>query len=97
MRKLAERTQTSLTETNATINIITQSINELCDEMQNTESEQEVLNEAPITEKAIKDVGLAIARSVSTSKTVAEKALFISSQIGEVAHKIQRVEEVSPS
>ena len=96
VRKLAERTQTSLTETNATINIITQSINELCDEMQkNTESEQEVLNEAPITEKAIKDVGLAIARSVSTSKTVAEKALFISSQIGEVAHKIQRVEEVS--
>ncbi len=96
VRKLAERTQTSLTETNATINIITQSINELCDEMQkNTESEQEVLNEAPITEKAIKEVSLAISRSVNTSKIAAEKALFISSQIGEVVHKIQRVEEVS--
>jgi len=96
VRKLAERTQTSLTETNATINIITQSINELCDEMQkNTESEQEVLNEAPITEKAIKEVSLVISRSVNTSKVAAEKALFISSQIGEVVHKIQRVEEVS--
>jgi len=96
VRKLAERTQNSLTETNTTINIITQSINELCEEMQNnSEAEQEVLKQSPITEKAINDVGIAIALSVKTSKIAAEKAHFISSQIGEVTQKIQRVEEVS--
>lgn len=96
VRKLAERTQTSLTETNTTINIITQSINELCEEMQNnSEAEQEVLKQSPITEKAINDVGTAIALSVQTSKIAAEKAQFISSQIGEVSQKIHRVEEVS--
>jgi len=96
VRKLAERTQKSLTETNTTINVITQSINELCEEMQNnSEAEQEVLKQSPITEKAIHDVGTAIALSVQTSKIAAEKAHFISSQIGEVTQKIQRVEEVS--
>lgn len=96
VRKLAERTQMSLTETNTTINIITQSINELCEEMQkNSEAEQEVLKQSPITEKAINDVSSAIELSVKTSKIAAEKANFISSQIGEVAQKIQRVEEVS--
>jgi len=96
VRKLAERTQKSLTETNTTINIITQSINELCEEMQNnSEAEQEVLKQSPITEKAINDVGTAIALSVQTSKIAAGKAQFISSQIGEVSQKIQRVEEVS--
>ena len=96
VRKLAERTQKSLTETNATINVITQSINDLCDEMmKNTESVKEVLEESSDTEAAISEVTSAITQSVSVSQNAAQKAAMISMQISDVASQMQKIEEVS--
>jgi methyl-accepting chemotaxis protein len=43
VRKLAERTQKSLTETNATVNVIVQSINDVAEQMNNNTKEIELL------------------------------------------------------
>ncbi|HRF57326.1 MAG TPA: methyl-accepting chemotaxis protein [Campylobacterales bacterium] len=96
VRKLAEKTQKSLSETNATISVITQSISDLCDEMlSNTESVKKVLEESAQTEIEISNVSDAIVRSIETSKEASHKASSISHQINKVAEEIQDIENSS--
>lgn len=96
VRKLAEKTQKSLTETNATISVITQSISDLCEEMLgNIESVKTVLEESAETEIAIEQVNAAITESVEISKDASRKASHISSQINKVAIEMRSIEDVS--
>ena len=107
VRKLAERTQSSLTEINATINIIVQSIVDVSNQMGNNSSEvQELANNATEVEKMINQSVVIVKDAVKASdKTVndfektgkdVESIVAQVSQINEISSKNARnVEEIA--
>ncbi len=107
VRKLAERTQSSLTEINATINIIVQSIVDVSNQMGNNSSEvQELANNAIEVEKMINQSVVIVNDAVKASdKTVndfektgkdVESIVAQVSQINEISSKNARnVEEIA--
>ncbi len=107
VRKLAERTQRSLTEINATINVIVQSIIEVSTQMNsNSEEIQELSNSATDVERKINDSVAIVKDAVKASdKTVGDfektgrDVEFIVSQvtqINEISSKNARnVEEIA--
>ncbi len=107
VRKLAERTQSSLTEINATINIIVQSIVDVSNQMGDNSSEvQELANSATEVEKMINQSVMIVNDAVKASdKTVndfektgkdVESIVAQVSQINEISSKNARnVEEIA--
>ena len=107
VRKLAERTQSSLTEINATINIIVQSIVDVSNQMGDNSSEvQELANNATEVEKMINQSVVIVNDAVKASdKTVndfektgkdVESIVAQVSQINEISSKNARnVEEIA--
>ncbi len=107
VRKLAERTQRSLTEINATINVIVQSIVEVSTQMNsNSEEIQELSNSATDVERKInesvgivKDAVKASDKTVSDFEKTGRDVEFIVSQvtqINEISSKNARnVEEIA--
>jgi len=78
VRKLAERTQKSLSEIDATINVIVQAINDVNEEMnRNIENVNQVTSQTVIVEENIEDVS-------SKMDVVVEK----------VEHNVEKVEEI---
>jgi methyl-accepting chemotaxis protein len=74
VRKLAERTQKSLVESNATINIITQSIGDLSESMsKNSEKIEHLADRSNDTQEAISDVSISIQKASSLSADTAQK------------------------
>ncbi len=107
VRKLAERTQKSLTEINATINIIVQSIVDVSNQMNNNSHEvQELVNSVIEVEKKINQSVVIVNDAVKASdKTVSdfektgknvESIVSQVSQINEISSKNARnVEEIA--
>ncbi len=107
VRKLAERTQRSLTEINATINVIVQSIIEVSSQMNsNSEEIQELSNSATDVERKINESVSIVKEAVKASdktvndfeKTGRDVEFIVSqvSQINEISSKNARnVEEIA--
>lgn len=107
VRKLAERTQKSLTEINATINVIVQSIVDVSGTMSiNSEEIQELANNAVDVEKKINDSVAIVNEAVhATDKTIndfektGKNVEFMVAQVSEInkisSHNARSVEEIA--
>ena len=107
VRKLAERTQKSLTEINATINVIVQSIMDVSGQMSsNSEEVQALAVSATDVEKKINDTVIIVDSAVKTSdktvndfETTGKNVEFIVTQVSEInkisAHNARNVEEIA--
>lgn len=98
VRKLAERTQRSLTESDATIKLITQSITDASDEMsKNSQKITNLANTAQCVNEIIKQsyaiMDKAASESVQTEKSTKETSQSISSLI----ESIGKINEISGS
>ncbi|WP_052433516.1 methyl-accepting chemotaxis protein [Sulfurospirillum arsenophilum] len=93
VRKLAERTQKSLVETNATINVITQSISDLSETMQHDiEKIKSVMETSSDIELALTDVSSSIDKITEVAQTSAQQADETSFQIKAIALNLEEVE-----
>ena len=94
VRKLAERTQKSLVETNATINVIVQSIQDICGEMNHNAARIHDLSEfsTKVSVQTQDAVGL-LDHSVSATDDVVLKASHNVKRINEAV--IQRIESIN--
>ena len=98
VRKLAERTQKSLVETNATVNVIVQSINDITDQMNHNtkrietlvQASSEVSDHTEIAVKALADTVNAIEKLSSDTQN---NAITTES----IIHKIGNINELSTS
>jgi len=96
VRKLAERTQKSLVETNATINVITQSIGDLSEAMQrDIEKVKHVMETSTGIETALTDVSSSIDKITEVAQVSAQQADKTSSQIQEITLNLENVGESS--
>ncbi|MDQ1264276.1 MAG: hypothetical protein QG559_1277, partial [Campylobacterota bacterium] len=107
VRKLAERTQRSLSEINATINVIVQSIVDVSGQMNtNSEEVQELSNNASDVEQKINDSVMIVQKAVQASdKTVSDfektgrDVEMIVSQVSEInkisSQNARNVEEIA--
>ncbi len=99
VRKLAERTQKSLVETNATINIIVQSIQDICGQMNHNAKRIHDLGEFSM--KVSTQTGDAVSlleETVSATDDVVLKASHNVERINEaVIHKIEAINTLSSS
>ncbi|WP_263833373.1 methyl-accepting chemotaxis protein [Sulfurospirillum oryzae] len=92
VRKLAERTQKSLVETNATINVITQSISDLSETMQrDIEKVKSVMETSSDIETALTDVANSIHKITEVAEESAQQADDTSLQIKEIASNLENV------
>ncbi|AFL69784.1 methyl-accepting chemotaxis protein [Sulfurospirillum barnesii] len=92
VRKLAERTQKSLVETNTTINVITQSISDLSETMQrDIEKVKHVMETSSHIETALTDVSHTMTKITKVAEQSAQQADETSSQIQEIAHNLTTV------
>ena len=96
VRKLAERTQKSLVETNATINVITQSISDLSEIMQkDIEKVKSVMETSSEIETALTDVSSSIHKITEVAHASAKQADETSSHIKEITLNLENVEASS--
>jgi methyl-accepting chemotaxis protein len=98
VRKLAERTQKSLTETNATVNVIVQSINDITDQMNHNTKRIESLVQASAevndhTETAVD----ALADTVSAIEKLSNDTQTNAATTESIIHKIGNINELSTS
>jgi len=98
VRKLAERTQKSLVETNATVNVIVQSINDITDQMNHNTKRIESLSEASAevnhhTETAV----VALADTVSAIEKLSTDTQNNASTTESIIQKIGNINELSTS
>ncbi|HEX5329802.1 methyl-accepting chemotaxis protein [Sulfuricurvum sp.] len=98
VRKLAERTQKSLVETNATVNVIVQSINDITDQMNHNTARIETLVQASAevndhTETAVN----ALADTVSAIEKLSNETQSNAATTESIIHKIGNINELSTS
>lgn len=98
VRKLAERTQKSLVETNATVNVIVQSINDITDQMNHNTKRIESLSEASAevnhhTETAV----VALADTVNAIEKLSTDTQNNASTTESIIQKIGNINELSTS
>ncbi|AHJ13833.1 methyl-accepting chemotaxis protein [Sulfurospirillum multivorans] len=96
VRKLAERTQKSLTEINATINVVVQSIVDVSGEM-NTNSQE--LNKITDTSIAVQNNVFEVMKTLNNAVTNANKTIHdyidTASRIGLITEDISKINEIS--
>ncbi len=98
VRKLAERTQKSLVETNATINVITQSINDVSDIMsKNSDRVKDVLENSQLAEDSINEISIIMEETSTISCKSSKESENISKQISEIILKLANINELSTS
>ncbi len=96
VRKLAERTQQSLTETNATINIIVQSIVDASSQMENNSKEIQLLvNIATNVENKITNTVNIVNDAVVASDKTVQDFINTGESINEVVTKVEDINEIS--
>jgi len=96
VRKLAERTQKSLTEINATINVVSQSISDASDQMNNSSKSIETLAETSMEVSAGMDnVSEAINESVELSQNTIESYTSNTNKSQEIISGVSQVNELS--
>ncbi len=98
VRKLAERTQRSLTESDATISVITQSINDITDSMNhNSENMRRLAERADQTEEKITDVAESMAQAYETAGKSVKGAIEMAKSVEEIITQIESINELSAS
>ncbi len=96
VRKLAERTQRSLSEINATINVIVQSIVDASTQMENNSKEiQTLANIATDVENKITDTVEIVNQAVNASDKTVQDFITTGDNINEVVVKVEKINEIS--
>jgi len=98
VRKLAERTQKSLAEINATINVVIQSISDSSDQMNRNSSNIESLSEV-YTDASLKvdEVGDAISQGVELAQGTMESYTKNASTTEKIISDVLKMDELSSS
>lgn len=96
VRKLAERTQKSLGESNATVSVIVQSINDATDTMAKSAAGLGVLGEkAKLVEKVINETTIAIDKTAKSAQNIAKHTANGNKQTIIMLDKIEKIAELS--
>lgn len=96
VRKLAERTQKSLTEINATINIIVQSIMDVSGQMHSNSREiQELANAATDVEKKINDSVTIVKNAVKTTDKTVEDFEKTGKSVEAIVMQVSQINTIS--
>lgn len=96
VRKLAERTQKSLLEINSTVNIITQSINDVSDEIRHTSEDIfAVADKANILIEDANQTQNRLTNSINVSSNVVKKSTVIASRTKELIEMMQKIVKLS--
>ena len=98
VRKLAERTQKSLTEINASINVIVQSINDLSAQMNLAANEEEALSlTAKEVEKKIISTTQIVEHAVNASERTVQNFILTGNNVKAMVSQMDSVDEISSS
>jgi len=96
VRKLAERTQKSLTEINATINVIVQAIIDASSQMNNNSKEIQILSDvASSVEVRINDTVDIVNEAVSTNDIMLSDFSAMGDKVADIVLKIEEINEIS--
>ncbi|WP_294967165.1 methyl-accepting chemotaxis protein [Sulfurimonas sp.] len=96
VRKLAERTQKSLVEINATINVVTQSINDASGEMNNnSENINKISSISVEVESNVSDVSNVLNKTIVTASATVQDYIDTSSKIDVMSKDINSINELS--
>ncbi|CAE11112.1 methyl-accepting chemotaxis protein [Wolinella succinogenes] len=92
VRKLAERTQKSLSEIRATTNVITQSIDDVSEEIKNASSDiMEVSNRASTLIESANETREKLDHTMETSSSVVQKSTLIATRTKELIEMMGRI------
>ncbi len=98
VRKLAERTQRSLSEINATINVVVQAINDGSEEMTRNAKGFEALTEiAGEVEEKIKNVSDSMHNALEMAQSSLDTSLVIGTSMNNIKDKTSQIDEISTS
>ena len=96
VRKLAERTQKSLTEITGTINLVLQSINDASTQMQgNTEQVTQAAQNAEAVNREIESVTMALQGAVDANQESARSSNTIAKEMQEVIQNMNNITNIS--
>jgi len=96
VRKLAERTQKSLSEINATINIIIQAVNDVSEQMlHNAQNIQELSNISTSVEEELNETVATMDKTNTLAKISAKSAKEIDIHTSDMLVKIEHINEMS--
>jgi methyl-accepting chemotaxis protein len=96
VRKLAERTQHSLVEINATINVIVQAIIDSGEQMnQNSEQVEELTHRAELVEEKIKETSAIMEKATRMSDKTVEDYIRTEKNIDVIVQKIENINTIS--
>ncbi len=96
VRKLAERTQKSLVEINATINVIVQSIVDSSEQMnQNSKRVEELSSTANLVEDKINEMARIMETATSLADKTADGYLKTGENIKEIVKQVSKIDEIS--
>ena len=96
VRKLAERTQKSLVEINATINVVTQSINGASSEMNvNSENITKISDISIDVQSNVSEVALILERTVTNTQKTVQDYIDTSNQIDAITKDIEEISVLS--
>ncbi len=98
VRKLAERTQKSLSEITATINLVIQSINDIGGEMQSNAKEfDSAVSQAVEVEEQLGSVNTALVDATKISRESSEQSNAISKDMEHVIQNMRNITQISTS
>jgi methyl-accepting chemotaxis protein len=96
VRKLAERTQKSLTEINATINVVSQSINDSSEQMNSSSKSIEQLAEVSIEASSkIEEVSQTLDEGVVLAEHTINSYIFNAKKSEEIISYVSKIDEIS--
>ena len=96
VRQLAERTQKSLTEINATINVIVQAINDSSEQMGiNSKQIQELTHVASDVEKTINDMSETMNNAIAMSDKTMQDYIATGKNVNEIMDGISEINQIS--
>ena len=96
VRQLAERTQKSLTEINATINVIVQAINDSSEQMGiNSKQIQELTHVASDVEKTINDMSETMNNAIAMSDKTMQDYIATGKNVNEIMDGISDINQIS--
>ena len=96
VRKLAERTQKSLTETNVTINTIVQSINDAADQMgKNAQSIMGLENSSMMIEEEIQKSVAVMGKTADIISEIASLSVHNADKVGDITAKLSKINDAA--
>ena len=96
VRKLAERTQKSLSEINATINVVVQSIVDVSDEMNvNSKEMHSITSTSNSVQENVKNVMKVLNHTVENATQTITDYISTADKIGNITHEIDKINDIS--